>query len=113
MRILIVEDEYDLQLVYKDLFKSMSQETAIYNSAEDVLSDMNYLSQQNIQVVISDYYLSGINGLDFLKRAKKALTPSLCVLTSGNPPAVIPDDVFLFTKPSRFGQLLKVIKTYL
>jgi len=111
--ILIIEDDYDLRLVYQDIFKSISQDTVIYGSAEEVFNDMDYLRKQNIQVMISDYHLSGINGLDFLKRAKEMLTPSLCILTTGNPPAMIPEDIFLFSKPGRFPQLLKTVNACL
>ncbi len=111
--IMIIEDNRDIRLLLADFFKFLNKETLIYSSDEKAINDFDLIRQENIRVIISDYSLPGMNGIDFIEHAKPVLNPSLCILISGNPPDKIPDNIVMVAKPFQPEFLMQTMDMHL
>ncbi len=78
--ILVVEDEAALQEILFELFDSMGNRVVLAKSAEDAIDE---LKKQPFDVVISDYGLPGITGLELLARVKEQYESTVTVLLTG------------------------------
>ena len=78
--ILVVEDESALQEILYELFDSMGNRVFIAKAAEDALDEMK---RQQFDLVISDYGLSGMTGLELLARVKEQNEKTVTVLLTG------------------------------
>ena len=68
-RILIVEDEEDIRVALKDLLES-SLERVEVTLAEDGNAGLRALQAQRPDLIVSDYKMPGMSGLDFLQAAR-------------------------------------------
>ncbi|MBF0432702.1 MAG: sigma-54-dependent Fis family transcriptional regulator [Fibrobacteria bacterium] len=64
---LIVDDEEHIREILKATLESVAQKVYTAASAEEAL---NYTSEENLDVVICDIQMPGINGLEFLQQVK-------------------------------------------
>jgi len=78
--ILVVEDEAALQEILFELFDSMGNRVVLAKSAEDAIDE---LKKHPFDVVISDYGLPGITGLELLARVKEQYESTVTVLLTG------------------------------
>ncbi|HMB20453.1 MAG TPA: response regulator [Spirochaetota bacterium] len=78
--ILVVEDEAALQEILFELFDSMGNRVVLAKSAEDAIDE---LKKHPFDVVISDYGLPGITGLELLARVKEQYENTVTVLLTG------------------------------
>lgn len=68
VRLLLVEDDEMIRDALKMVFLKKGCKVQAYETAEDALASM---PTENYDVIISDFRLPGIDGLDFLKQAKE------------------------------------------
>lgn len=78
--ILIVEDEPALSQILFELFDFMGNRVSIFEDAEAGLKDFK---SHKYDIVISDYGLNGITGLEFLTKIKEIEENTMTVLLSG------------------------------
>jgi len=68
VRLLLVEDDEMIRDALKMVFLKKGCKVQAYETAEDALASMQ---TENYDVIISDFRLPGIDGLDFLTQAKE------------------------------------------
>lgn len=83
MKTMVVDDEKDVELLFRQYFRKEVQQKKIEFffafSGEDALQQLQAMSQPpEIMVILSDINMPGMNGLDLLKAVKKAF-PSIQV----------------------------------
>jgi two-component system, response regulator, stage 0 sporulation protein F len=77
MKTMVVDDEKDVELLFRQYFRKEIQQKKIEFvfafSGEDALQQLNTMGQPpEIMVILSDINMPGMNGLDLLKAVKKA-----------------------------------------
>lgn len=75
-RILIVDDEQDLRIIFKRFLEVDGYSCEIVGSAEEAL---NVLSEENFSLVITDINMSGMSGIDLLREIR-VVYPEVAVL---------------------------------
>ncbi len=81
---LIVEDNNDVaESVSMTLHALGMTQVEIFNSPTEAIT---WLGRHTPSLVITDYSMLGMNGIEFLKQAESALASSTVVLMSGMPP---------------------------
>jgi two-component system, NtrC family, sensor kinase len=81
IRILLVDDEISIQKAFRRLFMDSEFEILSASSSQEGLA---VLSQNHpIQVVISDYGMPGMNGVDFLKEVCTRWPETMRIILSG------------------------------
>jgi phosphoserine phosphatase RsbU/P len=112
-KILFVDDDQELLLTYKMFFKS-DYEVTLAESAEEALSLIN--SNEPFAVVVSDYRMSGMTGVDFLKKVKEVSSDTIRIIITSQTDiktaikAVNESNIFRFIpKPFRKSELQKAI----
>jgi two-component system, NtrC family, sensor kinase len=81
IRILLVDDEISIQKAFRRLFMDSEFEILSASSSQEGLA---VLSQNHpIQVVISDYGMPGMNGVDFLKEVCTRWPETIRIILSG------------------------------
>ena len=113
--ILIVDDEEGLRLSMQEFVTVSGFRTSVAASAEDALT---LLSERQVDVVITDIQLPGMDGLDLTDAIKKAYDIDVIVLTgySGDysyEEAISKGASDLVFKPVRFEELLLRLKRVL
>jgi len=78
-KILMVEDDESLRIVMKLFFESEGYYFMAVETAEKGLVELDL---QEYDIIISDYMLPGINGLEFLRALHKTPVRSTKVLTT-------------------------------
>ena len=78
IRILIVDDEYDVRNSMNAYIRHSGYETHMVTSAEDALE---LFKKETFDVVITDILLPGIGGLELTKRIKKNHVTDVIVMT--------------------------------
>ncbi len=78
--ILVVEDESALQEILYELFDSMGNRVFMAKTAEEALGEMK---RQQFDLIISDYGLTGMTGLELLARVKEQGEKTVTVLLTG------------------------------
>jgi two-component system NtrC family sensor kinase len=80
-KILFVDDEPNILSTLRRLFLDEDYELLTADSAEKGLA----LMQENpsVQVVVSDYRMPGMNGVDFLKKVHECWPDSVRIILSG------------------------------
>lgn len=121
MKILVVDDEQDVQVLFEQRFrheiKGGELEFAFARSGEEALEFMQ-THQQRPLLILSDINMPGMSGLDLLKRIKKDYEkpPMVVMMVSAygdeenfNAAKQYGADDFL-TKPVDFGSLKNKLK---
>ncbi|MBS4062668.1 MAG: response regulator [Bacteroidetes bacterium] len=121
MRILIVDDERDIQTLFEQRFrkeiKNNELELAFAYSGEEALQYLDE-KEQNAILILSDINMPGMSGLDLLSNIKKKyhIPPPLVMMITAygdeenyNTAMKLGADDFL-TKPLDFNQLKEKIK---
>jgi CheY-like chemotaxis protein len=78
--ILIVEDEKPLQKILHELFDNMGNRVYICETGEAALEEFR---RKNYQMVITDYGMAGITGVELAARVKEINEQTITVLLSG------------------------------
>lgn len=117
--ILLVDDEEDIRESLKALFETCLDGVDVL-TAPGGQQALDELDRRPIDLVISDYKMPGMNGLEFLQRAQKK-TPSVPrILVTAFPDLDIAIRAIneanienFFTKPFEPDQVLQVVRTLL
>lgn len=117
--ILLVDDEEDIRESLKALFETCLENVSVRTAAGGQEA-LDLLDREPVDVVISDYKMPGMNGLDFLQRAAKK-TPSVPrILVTAFPDLEIAIRAIneanienFFTKPFEPEQVLNVVRQLL
>ncbi len=80
-QILIVDDE---QLVLNAIKRTLRSENYTTHTAQSGDEGLTLLEGYNVQLVISDYSMPGMNGHDFLKKVKKDYPDILTIMLTGH-----------------------------
>ena len=119
MKLMIVDDERDVELLYRQRFRRELREGAIEFvfafSGEEALEKLRTLSPLNVVFILSDINMPGMSGLELL-RAVKTEFPSMkvCMVTAYNDDnnyqtAISSGADDYFTKPIDFEKLRKQV----
>ena len=117
--ILLVDDEEDIRESLKALFETCLDgvEVLVAPGGQAALDQME---KSPVDVVISDYKMPGMNGLEFLQRAAKKAPSVPRILVTAFPDLEIAIRAIneanienFFTKPFEPEQVLQVVKTLL
>jgi two-component system, chemotaxis family, chemotaxis protein CheY len=124
MRILVVDDEKDVQALFEQRFRkeirNHEMQFTFANSGEEALGFLNQLQQEAV-LILSDINMPGMSGLELLRRIKGKYEnppPVVMMITAYgddenyNQAMQLGADDFL-TKPVDFAQLkakLKILK---
>ncbi|MBN1995405.1 MAG: response regulator [Anaerolineae bacterium] len=85
MQILVVDDEPAIRLLLKHIFKTLRPDYRV-STAIDGPEALIELQQQLFNLVIIDYQLPGMNGLELAYNVYKRWPRTGIVLISGHPP---------------------------
>jgi len=111
--VLVIDDNYSALKALTSLMTALGAETVC--EAESAEQALEIVEQQQFDLIVSDYRLEGMNGVEFLEqvRAKGNQTPIL--LLSGAPDkagvirATQQTKADFFTKPFRIGELTEAV----
>lgn len=115
-RILVVDDEEDIRESLRALFETCMEEVDVSTAASGA-DGLDALARERIDLVITDYKMPGMNGLDFLHRAAKQGPPTPRILVTAFPDLEIAIRAIneanienFFTKPFDADQVLDVVR---
>lgn len=117
--ILLVDDEEDIRESLKALFETCLEgvEVRTAPSGQDALDQ---LDRELVDVIITDYKMPGMNGLEFLQRAQKKAPTIPRILVTAFPDLEIAIRAIneanienFFTKPFEPDQVLNVVRQLL
>jgi DNA-binding NtrC family response regulator len=77
MKILIIDDDEWIRDSLRIFFESEGCKVAVLETAEEGLVELNY---ETYDLIIADYKLPGLDGLEFLKRIPDELSDAMKVL---------------------------------
>ncbi len=81
--IMVVDDERMITTTLSTMFQLMLKEKVIiYNDVEDALT-CEALEKQQVDLIISDFMMPKMNGLEFLKKAKTKCPGTVTILLTG------------------------------
>jgi len=117
--ILLVDDEEDIRESLKALFETCLEEVDVL-TAPGGQAALDTMDRSVIDVIISDYKMPGMNGLEFLQRAAKKSPSVPRILVTAFPDLDIAIRAIneanienFFTKPFEPEQVLSVVRTLL
>ena len=117
--ILLVDDEEDIRESLKALFETCLEGVEVL-TAPGGQQALDELDKRPIDLIISDYKMPGMNGLEFLQRAAKKGPTIPRILVTAFPDLDIAIRAIneanienFFTKPFEPDQVLQVVKTLL
>ncbi|HUR67778.1 MAG TPA: response regulator [Candidatus Thermoplasmatota archaeon] len=117
--ILLVDDEEDIRESLKALFETCLEEVDV-RTAPSGQAALELLDREVVDVIVSDYKMPGMNGLEFLGRAQKKLPSVPRILVTAFPDLEIAIRAIneanienFFTKPFEPDQVLNVVRTLL
>ncbi len=82
--ILVVDDEPDIRESLKDLIESQMREAKVYTAASGKEA-LALLSKQSVDLIISDFRMPGMDGLEFLTRCRDLLPEIPRILITAYP----------------------------
>lgn len=109
LKVLVVEDSEDLTAIWRALFRREGIAARFCNSGALAISVIEADYQPN--VVMTDYYLPDITGLELVSEIRKRAPKIDCLMVTGNHDdafvsSVAQEKVPLLFKPVRFPDLL-------
>ena len=69
--ILLVDDENDILNLFSDYLQKFGYETIPFNNPVDALNHLNTSNNSNCSLVISDYKMPQMSGIDLIKRIRE------------------------------------------
>jgi PAS domain S-box-containing protein len=78
--IIIVEDEEDLKEILFELFNNMGNRVSVYDNGDEALEEFK---SRHYDILITDYGIKGITGIELAARAKEIDEKLMTVLLSG------------------------------
>jgi len=117
-RILIVEDDPDMQAIYKFMFKDEAQRYALQITG-DTARAMKSVRQQRFDLIISDIIMADMAGQSFLSRVREEGRGGVPILVVSvlNPDMLVQlkkmRRVYFLQKPITKEKLLKMINRIL
>jgi CheY-like chemotaxis protein len=85
-RILVVEDDADLALLMSTLLESSGYNVMAVSNGLDALRE---LSKRHFDVIVTDYLMPQLNGLELLKHVRTQYPETPVILVSGHSPESI------------------------
>ncbi|MBI4394155.1 MAG: response regulator [Euryarchaeota archaeon] len=117
--VLIVDDEVDILESLSDLFSASLDNAEIY-TAESGARGLEILRAHAIDLIVADYKMPGMNGLEFLGKAKELAPGVPRVLVTAFPDLDIAIKAIndagienFFTKPIDPNQIMEVVRAIL
>lgn len=117
--VLIVDDEEDIRDSLQALFETCLEDVAVVTAASGQAA-LDVLEREPIDLIISDYKMPGMNGLEFLGRAIKTRPTIPRILVTAFPDLEIAIRAIneanienFFTKPFEAEQVLAVVRSLL
>ncbi len=110
-RIVIIDDDQDIQMVIKGFFSSRGYLTYCYSDAQHALSDITE-GKVSCDVVISDLIIPGISGIEFTTKMKQAGIHAPIVMITATKKIEVAVEAIragaydFVVKPINFSQLL-------
>ena len=110
-RILVVDDDKDIVEIFQEVIGSWGFET---RSAFDGQTALQLFRSEKFDVVLSDFHMPGLDGLQFLKAAKKERPDCPVILVTGfasfsEPDALAAGADAVILKPVNFAYLKTII----
>ena len=97
LSVLIIDDDESIRVSLKFHFYDCGFKTFSVETAEEALDLMN---KEQINSVIVDLRLPGIDGIEFIRQASKKWPDSRYVIYTGSPIASIPDEILSISSVS-------------
>jgi CheY-like chemotaxis protein len=82
MKVVLIEDNADLALTMRTLLELRGYEVRCYLNGSEFLQQAGSLSDEDI--VITDYYLPDLNGIDLLRRVRETHPGIKAILLTGS-----------------------------
>jgi DNA-binding NtrC family response regulator len=118
-RILVVDDEEDIRESLKALFETCLDDVEVRTAAGGAVA-LDILGKETIDLIVTDYKMPGMNGLEFLARAAKQGPSIPRILVTAFPDLEIAIRAIneanienFFTKPFDADQVLEVVRSIL
>jgi len=114
-----VDDEVDILASFKEFLESSMPGLTVI-TAESAMAAMPYVKKKQIDLIISDYKMPGMDGITFLKKAEEIIPDTPKILLTAFPKLdlaieainEVAVDKFL-TKPIPPDKMLSIVKTLL
>lgn len=112
MKIAIVEDNDALRDTLELILRSKNFQVSAFDSAESFLANLGHMC---FDVLLTDFELPGITGLDLVQNIRRRSMNTSCILMSGtsNPDiqlhAINSGCVAFLRKPFEFGDLFSLL----
>lgn len=118
-RLLVVDDEEDIRESLKALFETCLDDVEVRVAPGGAVA-LDILAKEPIDLIITDYKMPGMNGLEFLARAQKQGPSIPRILVTAFPDLEIAIRAIneanienFFTKPFDADQVLEVVRSIL
>lgn len=80
LNIIIVEPDNALRKILSDIFENLGNKTTVFTDGVEALE---YFKENNSDILITDYDITGITGIELAARAKECRESSITVIMSG------------------------------
>lgn len=117
--ILVVDDEVDILESLKQLFEVSLKEIKVL-TAEGGAAALAYLKSEPVDLIVTDYKMPGMNGLEFLSEARKVAPKVPRILVTAFPDLELAiravNDAKIenfFTKPVEPGKVIDIVRAVL
>lgn len=87
LRVVMIEDDPDLSRGWREIFTLIGHEFKCFNSAKEILADEEAIL--NCDIVISDFYLPDVNGVELIKRIRHMRNDIPAILLTGSRDEVV------------------------
>ena len=87
-QVLIVDDEETIRVLFQRCFESIKPHCRVV-TAKSGPEALAHLELQSFDLAVVDYRMPGMNGLEFIRSARKILPEMQIILTSGSYPGEI------------------------
>jgi DNA-binding NtrC family response regulator len=92
--ILVVDDDHDVRKAMAGVLKSVGFAVVTAGGVNDALSLLGEDQDSSIALIVSDFNMPELNGMDFLERANKLFPEIPVVIRSGDPDPDLPQALF-------------------